>query len=59
MGGEGAQRRLLILPHQPAIAVDVGAEDGCKLTLHSITRPAIICRLCKVCQFMSVWSERG
>jgi hypothetical protein len=34
MGGKGMQRRLLILPHQAAIAVYVGAEYGGELAFH-------------------------
>ena len=31
--GKGVKDRLLILTHEAAIAIDVGAQDGCKRTL--------------------------
>jgi hypothetical protein len=30
---EGVQGRLLILSHEATIAIDVGAQDGCELSL--------------------------
>jgi hypothetical protein len=37
MGRKRAQRRLFILPHEAAVAVNVGAEYGSKLPLQMIT----------------------
>jgi len=34
MGREGAQRRLFVLPHQAAVAEDVGTEYSGELALH-------------------------
>src|SRR5712672_2118994 len=34
MGGKRAQRCLFVLPHEAAVAVDVGAEYGGELALH-------------------------
>src|SRR5216683_28163 len=37
MGGQSAKSRLLVLPHEAAIAEDIGAEYGGELTLHDLT----------------------
>jgi hypothetical protein len=34
MGGKGAQRRLFVIPHEAAVAENVGAEYGGELSLH-------------------------
>jgi hypothetical protein len=58
IGGQGADSRFPILPHEVAVALDIGTEDGGEFAFHTRLWPVMILPLLYCCQPVWWWQHR-